>query len=303
MVIDSTFFFYLTAVGYFFGFVLYLLHLVGAPRVSSQRLELSAVGRGGASAWGLWLTKETRWGQRATWVTLIGFLSATVGVVLRVIEIWRVSGFFMPLPVTNTYETFAFFAWVIPLAYLLFEWRYKVRSLGAFAIGLAFLFVALASSPLVADKGARPMVPALQSYWLVAHVVFTITGEGFFAIGFVAGLLFLWQGWRGKDVQALKKLDEISYKAIAIGFPFFTLGAMIFGMVWAQHAWGRYWGWDPKEVWSLITWLFYALYLHARVTWGWRDHKTAWLAVFGFVAAIFTWFGVNYLLSGLHSYA
>jgi cytochrome c-type biogenesis protein CcsB len=283
--------------------VLYLLHLVGAPRVSSQRLELSAAGRGGASTWGLWLTKETRWGRWATWVTLIGFLSATVGVVLRVIEIWRVSGFFLPLPVTNTYETFAFFAWVIPLAYLLFEWRFRVRSLGAFAIGLAFLFVALASSPLVADKGARPMVPALQSYWLVAHVVFTITGEGFFAIGFVAGLLFLWQGWQGKDVQALKKLDEISYKAIAIGFPFFTLGAMIFGMVWAQHAWGRYWGWDPKEVWSLITWLFYALYLHARVTWGWRDHKTAWLAVFGFVAAIFTWFGVNYLLSGLHSYA
>ena len=300
--IDSTFFFFLTAVGYFVGFVLYLLHLVGTPRVSPQRVGLAAAEGTATGSW-IWLTKDTRWGHWATYATLVGFLAATVGLVLRVIEIWRVSEIFMPLPVTNTYETFAFFAWVIPLAYLLFEWRYKVRSLGAFAVGLAFLMVALASSPLVPTKEAQPMVPALQSYWLVAHVVFTIVGEGFFGLAFVAGLLFLWQSRRGKDVQALKKLDEIGYKAIAVGFPFFTLGAMIFGMIWAQHAWGRYWGWDPKEVWSLITWLAYALYLHARVTWGWRDHKTAWLAVLGFLTALFTWFGVNYVLSGLHSYA
>lgn len=300
--IDSTFFFFLTAVGYFAGFVLYLLHLVGAPRGSPRRVELAPAGGTTTGGW-VWLTKDTRWGPWATYVTLGGFLAATVGLGLRVIEIWRVSDLFMPLPVTNTYETFAFFAWVIPLAYLLFEWRYRVRSLGAFAIGLAFLLVALASSPLVPAKEAQPLVPALQSYWLVAHVVFTLVGEGFFGLAFVAGLLFLWQTRRGKDVQTLKKLDEIGYKAIAIGFPFFTLGAMIFGMIWAQHAWGRYWGWDPKEVWSLITWLVYALYLHARVTWGWRDHRTAWLAVLGFVTALFTWFGVNYLLSGLHSYA
>lgn len=297
--LDSTFFFYLSVVGYFAGFVLYLLHLVGTPRHAAQ-----PEGAGGnPMSDRLWLTKETRWGGWATWVTSAAFAAATAGVVLRVIEIWEVSGFFLPLPVTGTYETFAFFAWVIPLAYLVFEWRYRAKALGAFAIGLAFLFVALASSPLVADKGAQPLVPALQSYWLVAHVVFTILGEGFFALAFVAALMFLWQTWRGKDVDALKKLDELSYKAIAIGFPFFTLGALIFGMVWAQHAWGRYWGWDPKEVWSLISWLVFALYLHARVSWGWRDHKTAWLAVLGFAAAIFTWFGVNYVLSGLHSYA
>lgn len=299
--LNSTFFFYLTAIGYFVGFVLYLLHLVGAPKVEAGRLGARAHG-GTVSTGRLWLTKETNWGKYATWVTVVAFAFATIGVIVRVIELWRVSGFFLPLPVTNTYETFAFFAWVIPLAYLLFERRYRVRTLGAFAIGLAFLFVALASSPLVADKGAQPLVPALQSYWLVAHVVFTIVGEGFFALAFAAGLLFLWQTRRGRDVDSLKKLDEIGYQAIAIGFPFFTLGAIIFGMVWAQHAWGRYWGWDPKEVWSLISWLIYALYLHTRVTWGWRDHKTAWLAVIGFVAAIFTWFGVNYVLSGLHSY-
>jgi len=97
-------------------------------------------------------------------------------------------------------------------------------------------------------------------------------------------------------------LDNLGYKAIALGFPLFTLGGLVFGAIWAQHAWGRYWGWDPKETWMLITWLFYALYLHVRVKWGWRDAKTAWLAVSGFAIAMFTWWGVNYLLSGLHSY-
>ncbi len=295
---DSTFFFYLSAMGYFVGFVCYLLHLIGAPQGKGGSGRLGVVAGAGAGG----LMKQTTWGTLATWITVVAFASATLGVILRVMELWRVSGFFLPLPVTSSYETFAFFAWVIPLAYLIFEWRYKVKTLGAFAIGLAFLFVALASSPLVADKGAQPLVPALQSYWLVAHVIFTIVGEGFFALAFVAGLLFLWQTWRGKEALAVKKLDEVGYKAIAIGFPFFTLGALIFGMVWAQHAWGRYWGWDPKEVWSLVTWFVFALYLHARVAWGWRDHKTAWLAVFGFVAALFTWFGVNYVLSGLHSY-
>jgi len=324
MMLESTFFYFLSAVGYFFGFVFYLLHLIGTPKAV------------GAATRPTWLFKETRWGNIATWVTLAAFACATIGVILRVIELWRASGFFLPLPVTNTYETFAFFAWVIPLAYLILEWRYKIKALGAFAIGLSFLFVALASSPIVADKGVDPLVPALQSYWLVVHVVFTIVGEGFFAVAFLAAVLFLWHSWRlsrstaheglaaeaaepsagavgitaaaapaksGAGTELLKRLDEISYKAIAIGFPFFTLGAMIFGMIWAQHAWGRYWGWDPKEVWSLITWLVFALYLHARVTWGWRDRKTAWLAVLGFAAALFTWFGVNYVLSGLHSYA
>lgn len=295
---NSTFFFHLSTIGYFLGFVFYLLHLIGAPRGEGERLKIVAQPDMRAG-----LLKETTWGTLATWTTLVAFASASIGVILRVIELWQVSGFFLPLPVTNTYETFAFFSWVIPLAYLIFEWRYKVKALGAFVIGLAFIFVALASSPLVGDKGAQPLVPALQSYWLVAHVVFTTTGEGFFTLGFVAGLLFLWQSWRGQDLMALKKLDEVGYKAIAVGFPFFTLGAMIFGMVWAQHAWGRPWGWDPKEVWSLITWLIFALYLHSRVIWGWRDHKTAWLAVLGFLAALFTWFGVNYVISGLHSYA
>lgn len=98
-------------------------------------------------------------------------------------------------------------------------------------------------------------------------------------------------------------VDEISYRAIAIGYPIFTLGALIFAMIWAHEAWGRFWGWDPKEVWALITWLFYAAYLHLRLSWGWQGKKSAWLAVVGFLIVMFTLIGVNLVIAGLHSYA
>ena len=106
---------------------------------------------------------------------------------------------------------------------------------------------------------------------------------------------------KGFNITA-EVLDEITYKLIAIGFPIFTLGGLIFGAIWADQAWGKYWTWDPKETWSLITWLFYAFYLHSRFMRGWRGKKVAIVAVLGFIAVIFTYLGVNLLLSGLHSY-
>jgi len=294
MSLDSTLFFYLSTVGYFFGFVFYLLYAVFG---SEQKLAQTASNMGITAP----AMRGLSWGRLATWVTALSVALATVGVVLRVIELSRASGMFMPLPVSNTYETIVFFSWAIPLVYLFFEWRYGLKALGVFAVGLAFALVAFASSPIL-PKEATPLVPALQSYWLAAHVSFTLVGEALFSVAFVAGILFLWQHWRGREVVALKRLDEIGYRAIAIGFPFFTLGGLVFGAIWAQKAWGRWWGWDPKETWMLITWLVYALYLHVRVNWGWRDLRTAWLAVIGFAAALFTWLGVNYVLSGLHSY-
>jgi cytochrome c-type biogenesis protein CcsB len=154
-----------------------------------------------------------------------------------------------------------------------------------------------------------PLIPALQSQWLVWHVVLSFIGESAFAVAFGAGLMYLLRdkaapnSFPSRVFPDTATLDALVYRAIAVGFPIFTLGALIFGAVWAKYAWGNYWTWDPKETWALITWIVYALFLHARVVRGWKGRPTAWIAVIGFLATLFTLFGVNYLLSGLHSYA
>ena len=148
-------------------------------------------------------------------------------------------------------------------------------------------------------KEITPLVPALQSYWLWLHVSVTLLGEAFFAVAFITSLMYL----TAKEPEKKEQMDSVSYRCVAVGFPLFTLGGLVFGMVWAYKAWGTYWSWDPKEVWSLITWFVFALYLHTRVVMGWKGRRSAAIAIFGFLAALFTYFGVNYLLAGLHSYA
>jgi cytochrome c-type biogenesis protein CcsB len=150
----------------------------------------------------------------------------------------------------------------------------------------------------VSGKEIMAPIPALQSYWLVLHVSFAFVGEAFFAFSFVAAIYFLLV----KDEEKKKRLDRIVYTSIGIGYPIYTAGALIFGAVWAQYAWGSYWSWDPKETWALITWLVYTGYLHTRLVKKWRGNMTALLSIVGFAFTIFTFFGVNYLLSGLHSY-
>jgi cytochrome c-type biogenesis protein CcsB len=217
------------------------------------------------------------------------------------------------LPVTNTPETLVFYGWVFAFGYLVVERlgradREALRPVGAFAGLLACAALALASSPLTGGLLApQPLVPALRSHWLALHVSLTLVGEGFFAVAFVASILYLVRERAAKRVGGdsltrFDRLDRISYRAIAVGFPLFTLGALFFGAVWAKHAWGRYWGWDPKETFSLVTWLVYVLYLHLRVRRGWRARQVAWVAVIGFFLALFTFAGVNYLVRGLHSY-
>jgi cytochrome c-type biogenesis protein CcsB len=128
-------------------------------------------------------------------------------------------------------------------------------------------------------------------------------------VAFITSIMYLVADSREKMGETKKsgipseKLDSISYRCIAIGFPLFSLGGLVFGMIWAYYAWGRYWSWDPKEVWSLITWFVFALYLHTRIVMGWKGRRSAIVAILGFLAALFTYFGVNYLLAGLHSYA
>lgn len=162
---------------------------------------------------------------------------------------------------------------------------------------------------------AAPVMPALQSYWLPIHVSVVSLGSGVFLVAGVASMLFLLRMSRLSDpdtpgavarmVQRLpdaQTLDRIAYRTTIFGFPVFGFG-VIFGAIWAEQAWGRYWGWDPKETVAFIAWMVYAAYLHARSTAGWRDRKAAWINVVGFVAMVFNLFFVNLVTVGLHSYA
>ncbi|MGQ9672827.1 MAG: c-type cytochrome biogenesis protein CcsB [Candidatus Aminicenantales bacterium] len=234
-------------------------------------------------------------------LAFFGLLLHTLALILRTIE----SGH---APFTNMYESLSFLAWSSVFAYLLIERKYRVHRAGAYLLLVVIALMALASSPLM-PKEAAPLVPALQSYWLWLHVSVTLLGEAFFAVAFVTSLLYLRAEAREKRGETATggpraaELDSISYRAVAVGFPLFTLGGLVFGMVWAYKAWGSYWSWDPKEVWSLITWFVFALYLHTRIVMGWKGRRSAIIAVLGFLTALFTYFGVNYLLSGLHSYA
>ncbi|MFW6137401.1 MAG: c-type cytochrome biogenesis protein CcsB [Candidatus Aminicenantaceae bacterium] len=209
-------------------------------------------------------------------------------------------------PLSNMYESLSFLSWAAVFAYLIMEAKFKIRKAGPYMMLIVIAFMALASSPLMPHE-AQPLVPALQSYWLWLHVSVTLVGEAFFAIAFVTSILYLITDSKEKKgistSLSSKKLDLVSYRCIAAGFPLFTLGGLVFGMVWASKAWGRYWSWDPKEVWTLITWFVFALYLHTRIVMGWKGRRSAVIAILGFLAAMFTYFGVNYLLSGLHSYA
>jgi ABC-type transport system involved in cytochrome c biogenesis permease subunit len=201
--------------------------------------------------------------------------------------------------VTNTFESLVFFAGVTAL--VLFLYRLIAKRLlpfvtfGGTVIALALL--AIASSP-IAPKEVLPPIPALQSYWLVLHVTLSFIGESFFIVGFVSALMYL----ANRDEEKKQRLDRLTYASIGIGYPIFTAGALIFGAIWAQNAWGNYWSWDPKETWALITWLVYTAFLHTRLVRRLRGRVSAILAIVGFAFTVFTFFGVNYLLSGLHSY-
>jgi len=236
-----------------------------------------------------------------------GYVLATCGLAVHTLALAARTIGSGHAPFTNMYESVSFLAWSSALAYVLIEGRFRIRKAGPYVLLIVVALMAVASSPLM-PKTATPLVPALQSYWLWLHVSVTLLGEAFFAVAFVTSLLFLRADARsrkdaGREWAGLAaKYDEVSYRAIAAGFPLFTLGGLVFGMIWAYRAWGSYWSWDPKEVWSLITWLVFALYLHTRIVMGWKGRRSAVIAVLGFLAALFTYFGVNYLLSGLHSY-
>jgi cytochrome c-type biogenesis protein CcsB len=204
-------------------------------------------------------------------------------------------------PLSNFYESLVFFSWCLPALGLLAFRRYLKGYLGALMAVLSTLLLAYASLGGV-DSRIRPLMPALKSNWLLVHVVTAFLGYAAFALAFGSAILYLLQDRRPRpSLPPLPVLDRLIYRTTVLGFLLLTLGIAT-GAVWAETAWGRYWSWDPKETWSLITWFIYAALLHARLLKGWHGRRIAWLAVLGFMAVLFTYFGVSFLLTGLHSY-
>lgn len=362
-----------------------------------------------------------RWGKRGLILAMIGGALHILFTVIRI----GISGHF---PTSNMFEFTAFLCLSIVIAFIIIYFIYRITVLGAFVMPLAVIMLAYAA---VFPTEVKPLIPALQSYWLGVHVTTVAIGEGALAVGFVAGLIYLlcWVGqgnrahtrtasllegvlaillmlvgfvllsasFGGLGYQAsfqhtvdgkpvvedysmppvvspinskvvamdsfpgldkalfeapswlkgekaasklntviwsvvsglllygllrlilrrrlhvwlyplvknldLEMVDEVSYRAIAIGYPIFTLGGLVFAMIWAHEAWGRFWGWDPKETWALITWLFYSVYLHLRLSRGWHGLQSSWMAVGGFVVIMLNLIAVNLVLAGLHSYA
>jgi cytochrome c-type biogenesis protein CcsB len=207
----------------------------------------------------------------------------------------------LQVPLANFYESLVFFAWCLPFVGLLSFRRHLKGYLGAVVAILACLLLAYASLGGV-DSRIKPLMPALKSNWLLIHVVTCFLGYAAFALSFGCANLYLFQARRPRpSLPPLGQLDRLIYQTTTLGFLLLTLGILT-GAVWAESAWGRYWSWDPKETWSLITWLIYAALLHARLVKGWPGRRIAWLAVLGFMAVLFTYFGVSFLLTGLHSY-
>lgn len=225
-------------------------------------------------------------GKVATWFLAVGLLGQTVALIVKTVEVKHA-------PFVTIYETLVFWSWLIVLAYFLFQFRFHIRVLGALITPLAFLAIASASLLPERFKESAPLVPALQSHWLEFHIATCFIGYACFAVSFAVGIAYLF--------KQTDKLDMIGYKAISVGFPFLTLG-IISGSFWANVAWGSYWSWDPKETWSLITWFVYAIYLHLRIVTKLKGRASAITSIIGFAAVMFTFFGVNFLLSGLHSY-
>ena len=229
------------------------------------------------------------------------------GMILRWWESYQIG--YGHAPLSNLYESLVFAAWAIMLIYLVMEYRTKQRALGVFPALFAFLAMAYASFSTGVNSKIQPLLPALKSNWLIAHVVTCFIGYAAFAVSFGISILYIARESKKENpggahslLPDLRQLDELNYQMVLFGFLWLSLGIMT-GSVWADLAWGAYWSWDPKETWSLITWLIYAALLHARTIKGWRGSRVAWLSIIGFGCVLFTYFGVNFLLGGLHSYA
>jgi cytochrome c-type biogenesis protein CcsB len=241
-------------------------------------------------------------GSKLCWAAVVlGF----TGMMVRWYESYLIGADVGHIPVSNLYEVFILFSMITAMFYLYYEQRYATRQLGPFVLLVISAAVGFLLWYTVARDAAdiQPLVPALQSWWMKIHVPANFVGYGTFALAAAVGAAYLLKshGILADRLPALEVLDDVMYKAISVGFAFFTV-ATILGALWAAEAWGGYWSWDPKETWALIVWLNYAAWLHMRMMAGLRGRMAAWWALIGLVVTTFAFLGVNMFLSGLHSY-
>jgi cytochrome c-type biogenesis protein CcsB len=250
-----------------------------------------------------------RWGRIGVALTVVAVLLHLAALVTRGLGSDPIR-----VPWGNMYEFTLAGAFGVSAMYLLLGRRYGLRWMGLPVTGFEVVVLMLAVLLLYVPAG--PLVPALHSYWLVIHVMAAVVASGAFAVGAIAAALYLVKD-RARTRGALRPggyldrlpdlpaLDRLSYRLHAFGFPIWTFAALVAGPIWAEYAWGRYWNWDPKEVWAFITWVVYAAYLHARATAGWRGRAAAVIALVGFATLLFNFVGINFFFGGgsLHSYA
>lgn len=248
-------------------------------------------------------------GRVALWLTVLGALAHAGCLVARGLAADRV-------PWGNMYEFTIATALVGVVAWLVLAFRRPVRHLGLFVTLAVVLLLGFAAVRLYSQAG--PLVPALNSYWLKIHVSSAVLATGVFMVGFVAAVLLLIRGRHDEAVAAgwsmrfpvtlgvqlpdAATLERLTFRLHALAFPIWTFAIMA-GAIWAEEAWTRYWGWDPKETWAFISWVVYAAYLHARATAGWRRSTAAWIAVAGWITMLINLFVVNLVIEGLHSYS
>ncbi|WP_024852223.1 c-type cytochrome biogenesis protein CcsB [Hydrogenovibrio kuenenii] len=259
----------------------------------------------------LWAKSEFT-GKVASTLAWSGITFGLVGMLVRWRESYLINPDYGHIPVSSLYEVFILFTVITTLLYLYYEQKLKTRAMGGFVM----LVVSAAVGFILwytFDRHAyviQPLVPALKSYWMKIHVPANFIGYGSFSIAAMVGLSYILTD-RAKEknpnsefvarMPSLEKMDDLMYKAISLGFGFFTI-ATILGALWAAEAWGGYWSWDPKETWALIVWLNYAAWLHMRMSKGLRGRPMAYWALIGLLVTTFAFLGVNMFLSGLHSY-
>ncbi len=231
-------------------------------------------------------------------ILAIGFASHTITIISRWVEAGRT-------PATSPHESLTFFSWAIVAIYLLIAVRYKQKVLGAFITPFAFLLLITAS---LLPREIIPLAPVLESYWLPVHVILAFMGNAFFAIAFFLGIMYIIQQRYLKKrklkglyyiLPSLETLDELNYRCLQFGFPLLTL-AIISGAIWSEYSIGAYWDWQPRQVWSLITWFLYAALLHGRLTVGWRGKKAAMLSGAAFMVLLGSFLIINFVLGGAH---